>query len=240
MTVLDLITLALKTAGITGVGQSATAEDSNDVFTLANMMLAQWAIKRWMVYAEQDVSLTSTGAASYTYGTGGDFNEPYTDHLEGGYFRLLNQNAPQNPDFPLRLITSYEDWGRIRLKSLETFQQYVWFDGNYPLANVWFWPIPQAGLYQLHLLTKIPLNAFTSLTQTISLPPQYQAAILYNLAVRIRVAYQMQPDPMLIRLAQEALNTIKDSNAQIPLATMPSELSGNLGGAYNIFSDQMN
>ncbi len=29
MTVLDLITLALKTAGITGVGQSATAEDVN-------------------------------------------------------------------------------------------------------------------------------------------------------------------------------------------------------------------
>lgn len=38
----SIINLALKMAGILGVGQTATAEDANDAFTVLNMMLAQW------------------------------------------------------------------------------------------------------------------------------------------------------------------------------------------------------
>ena len=36
----DLITLALKTANVLGVGQTASAEDMNDAFNLLNMMMA--------------------------------------------------------------------------------------------------------------------------------------------------------------------------------------------------------
>ncbi len=237
MTVLDLITLALKQAGVVGIGQSVQAEDANDSLTLLNAMLGQWAVKRWLVYALQDVSLTSTGAASYTYGPGGNFNVASTDHLESAYMRLLNATSPQEPDFPLDLITSYEDWGRIRLKTLTTWPQYVFFDGQYPLANVYFWPIPTAGLYQMHLITKTPLTAFTGLTQTINLPPAYQEALLYNLGLRLRTAYQLPPDPQLNALAAQALSTLRYSNAQIPRLRLPSEVP--TGGWYNPFNDRI-
>lgn len=238
MTVLDLITLALKQAGIVGIGQNVSADDSNDSFNLLNMMLAQWAVKRWLVYALQDVALESTGIQTYTYGPGGNFNVPSTDHLESAYMRLTNSNNPQQPDFPLDLITSYEDWGRIRLKTLSTFPQYVFFDGAFPLANVWFWPIPAAGMYQLHLITKTPLSAFTGLTQTITLPPQYLEPILYNLGLRLRTAYQLPPDPALNMLAAESLNTLRQSNAQVPRLRMPSTLIE--GGWYNPWNDRSN
>ncbi len=237
MTVLQLIILALKQAGVLGVGQSASAEDTSDSLTLLNAMLGQWAVKRWLVYALQDVSLTSTGAASYTYGPGGNFNVASTDHLESAYMRLLNATSPQEPDFPLDLITSYEDWGRIRLKTLTTWPQYVFFDGQYPLANVYFWPIPTAGLYQMHLITKTPLTAFTGLTQTINLPPAYQEALLYNLGLRLRTAYQLPPDPQLNALAAQALSTLRYSNAQIPRLRLPSEVP--TGGWYNPFNDRI-
>lgn len=38
----SIINLALKMAGVLGIGQTASAEDSNDALTLMNAMLAQW------------------------------------------------------------------------------------------------------------------------------------------------------------------------------------------------------
>ncbi len=237
MTVLQLIILAMKQAGILGVGQSLLAEDSNDAFSLANMMLAQWAVRRWLVYGLQDTALDSTGAESYTLGAGGNFNIPYTDHLGGAYFRFLNATGTQQPDFPLQVITAYEDYARIRLKTLSTWPNYVFYDAAYPLANVYFWPIPQAAMYQLHVLTKQPLTAFSGLTQTINLPPQYQEAILYNLGIRLRTHYQLPADPMLNKLAADALQTLRSANAQIPRMQMPPQLGA--PGWYNPWDDRM-
>ena len=58
----SIINLALKMAGVLGVGQTASAEDSNDALTLLNQMLAQWQRQRWLVYSLDDVSFTATGA----------------------------------------------------------------------------------------------------------------------------------------------------------------------------------
>lgn len=238
MTVLDLITLALKQAGVLGIGQDADASDTTDSLTLLNAMVAQWAVRRWLVYALQDVRLTSEGKQTYTYGPTGDFNAPSTDHLEAAYFRLLNVTGNQQPDFPLTLVQAMEDWSRIRLKSLSTWPQYVFFDGAYPLANVSFWPIPQAGLYELHLITKTPVSAFTGLTQEITLPPQYQEALLYNLGLRLRTQYQLPSDIQLKALADESLSTLRNSNAQVSRLQIPDAILG--GGWYNPWTDQVN
>jgi len=67
----SIINLALKMAGVLGIGQTAQAEDANDALTVMNMMLAQWQRKRWLVYSLDDVSFAPTGATSYTVGVGG-------------------------------------------------------------------------------------------------------------------------------------------------------------------------
>lgn len=238
MTVYDLILLALKQAGVTGVGQAPAPEDTNDAFTLLNMMLGQWAVKRWLIYGLQDVSIMSTGAETYTYGIGGNFNYTQTDHLEAAYARLTTVSLPVQPDFPLELINSYEDYARIRLKSLTTWPQFVFYDAAYPLANVSFYPIPTAGEFQLHLIVKQVISQFTSLTQVINLPPQYQEPILYNLAIRLRPMYQLPADQQLFMLAKSSLETLRLSNAQVPRLHMPPGLQ--TGGAYNPWTDQVN
>ena len=67
-TALDILNLAFKDAGILGVGQTLLDEDSNDGLTRMNMMIAQWRVKRWMVWHLVDKSVVSTGAQSYTVG----------------------------------------------------------------------------------------------------------------------------------------------------------------------------
>jgi hypothetical protein len=227
--------LALLDSGAIGQGQIPSSEDTNNAFTRLNMMVAQWNRKRWLIFNLVDTAFTSTGAESYTVGAGGNFNIARPDRLEDGCF-LRQLNNTQQVDYPLRLLPSHEDYSRIRLKSMGTFPQIVFYDSAYPLGSVFFWPVPQVSTYQLHILTKTPLNAFTSLAQTIQLPDEYQAAILYNLQVRLRAAYRLPPDPVIIALAKDALNLIKNSNTQIPLLRMPSTVIGR-GAGYNVYSD---
>jgi hypothetical protein len=236
-TVGDLCTLALRDSGVIGVGQTPRAEDVNDAFTRLNWMLSQWARKRWLVYSLTDVSFVSTGAVSYTVGPGGDFNTPRPDRLEDGNFmRQLNTAPPNQIDYPLALILAKEDYNRIRLKHQGTWPSVVFYDSQFPVGDVFFWPVPQAALYELHILVKTPLTAFTGLSQEISLPPEYEAALYSNLMPRLRLAYRLPPDPVMIGLAKDALAVIRGANIQVPELRMPPAVIGTQR-SYNVFSD---
>lgn len=233
-TALDLINGAMDDAGITGVGQTPLAEDTNKALTRLNAMIALWSRRRWMVYHLVDVVFTGTGALSYSIGVGGDINTNRPDRIEAAFFRQLT-GSPLLVDFPLRIMESREDYNRISLKTLASFPAFLFYDSNFPLGNVFIWPLPDSG-YEMHLSVKPALQSFPALNTVFNLPPEYEEAIRLNLAVRLRIAYQLPADPQLNGLAKIALNTIKNTNTQVPLLQMPSDLIGN-GKNYNIFSD---
>jgi len=234
-TALDIINLAFKDAGVLGVGQTMLADDINDALTRLNMMISQWQVKRWLIWHLVDKSVVSTGAQSYTVGPGGDINVTVRpDRLEKAYFRLLT--GSQNVDYPLALLASMEDYSRIALKSLVSFSQCIFYDSSYPLGRIYPWPVPQASIYEVHVLLKDVLSTFPDLTTSFSFPPEYLGALHYNLVVRTRAAYRMPDDPVLAGLAKDALETLRSANAQIPSLVMPDNLVR--PGVYNIYSDQ--
>lgn len=233
----DIIKLALKDSGVIGIGQTPSAEDTNDAFTRMNWMLAQWSKKRWLVYHLLDISFTSTGAQSYTVGLGQQFNVKRPDRLEGAFFRQLIPSQPNQIDYPLELIESRETYSQIALKTLTSFPNYIWYDSAFPVGFVYPWPLPQANLYSVHILVKETLSQFTSLAQEIILPDEYYAALFYNLCARLRPAYQLPPDPTVVALAKDALAVIRGSNAQIPRLVLPTDLVR--PGIYNVYSDQI-
>lgn len=233
----DLIQLVLKDTGVIGVGQTALAEDANDAFNRCNMMLSQWNRKRWLVWNLIDTAVTSTGAQSYTVGIGSNFNIARPDRLEAAYFRQVNI-GPNPPDYPLEIIQSREDYSRIRLKNLVSWPQYIFYDSAFPIGSVYPWPIPQASIYSIHILTKVVISQFTSLAQTINLPPEHFAAIFYNLCERSRPGYQLPPDPTISQMAKESLAVIRGANAQIPRLQMPASLVSR--GTYDIYGDRSN
>lgn len=234
-TPLDIITLSLKQSGVIGVGQTPLAEDTNDAFTLLNFMLNQWQSKRWLVYHLIDVSFVSTGAKFYTVGPGQQFNCTRPDRIEAAFFRQTIPSVPNQIDYPLQQISSRENYNDIALKNLTSFPSYYFYDSAFPIGFLYPWPLPQANLYEIHISIKETLAAFTSLTQAIILPEEYYAALLYNLAVRLRPMYQLPPDPTTIALAKDALAVLRGSNAQIPALTLDRNLIR--GGIYNIYAD---
>jgi len=234
-TPLSLIIRALKKTGALGVGQSASAEDVQDAFADLNDMLGQWARKRWLIYHLIDWSVVSTGQLSYTIGPAGDFNVTRPDRLEFAFFRQLGSSF-KPVDYPLEILQSYEDYARITIKDLQGFPLSIFYDSGYPLGTLYPWPVIPAAQYELHILVKEVLGSFVSLTQTVNLPPEYNEALLYNLACRLRPSYQLPPDAQITALALTSLSVIKNANAQIPLLRLPTAVAKN-GTPYNIFSN---
>jgi hypothetical protein len=236
----DIVRLVLKDTGVLGVGQTANAEDTNDCFDTLNIMLGEWASKRWLIYHLQEYSIVSTGAISYTIGPGGNIDTGIMqrpDRLEDGNFfrQIVTASSPNQIDYPLSLLASREDYSRIGLKQLLTIPQYIFYDPTYPLGTIYPWPVIPQTQYELHVLAKAQLTQFANLADPINLPSQYYGALRYNLAARVRVMYQLPADPQLIGLAEDSLDTIRNMNAAVPRLRMPAGL--NQGRKYNIFGD---
>lgn len=153
----DFINLAMKEAGVLGVGQSLLAEDINDGFTYLRRMLSAWQTKRWLVPNLVDISVQANGLKSNKIGPGQYWNAPRPDKIQSAYMIQLQAGSTTPVSFACKLIFSYEDYAKIAVKDLHSFAYTVFYDGAYPYGNVYFWPIPNEN-YELHLIVKGSAN----------------------------------------------------------------------------------
>lgn len=236
MTPNDLILLALKQANVLGVGQSASAEDIDDCFMLLNMMLAQWQRRRYAVWTLKTLTVPCDGSQSYSIGPGGDLNTARPNKVESAFVRMMNTTAPNQVDYPLEIIRAREDYDRIYLKSMQSFPQYLFYDSAYPLGNLFAWPIPDAQ-FELHVTLMEQLQTFATPYDDFEMPPEYQEAIMYNLALRIYPMYGLQVNEAVAALAKASMNILEAANVQVPRLKVPSSLTRR--GVYNPYSDQV-
>jgi hypothetical protein len=219
------------------------AEDLNDAWARLQFMLQEWERKRWLVYHLVNILVTSTGAYTYSVGPGGDYDtgvqSARPDKLESGFLRQLTQSQPNQIDYPLELLQSFEDFNRIALKKLVSFPTYIYYDPGWPLGTLHIYPVPQANIYGVNILIKEQLpNQFANQAVKFNLPYEYYSVMLYNLALRLRPKYGIgtYPGDMVPELAKNSLNVLRGANTAIAQLTMPADL--NRPGIYNIFSDR--
>lgn len=233
----DIITQSLKAVGVLGVGQTPLAEDINDGLTSLRQMISQWQGRRWLVPSLVDIYAVGNNAISNTVGPGEYFDIAVRpDKIQAAYFRQNFSGgvpSPQSVDYPLKQIFSREDYSTITLKGLNSFPYAFFYDNEVPVGNVYVWPIPNET-YQVHLVIKNPFTIPDLVTDTLVFAPEYEEALWTNLAVRMCATYDREISSAVGLLAKVSLNTIKNSNAQVPSLRMP--YFGN-NGWYNIFSD---
>ncbi len=230
-----LLTNALQDGGIVGIDESIEPSYLNRAFTQANWLLAQWARKRWLVYRIQDYAFVSDGrlsppAPGYPVGNiganivGVNIN-PRPDRLEYAFLRFAN-SPPGNlaVDIPIDIIQSHEDYARITVKSIGTIPWRIFYDPKWPVGELFAWPNPQASIYEIHVGFKVVLPRFSGIQQPINFPPEYEAALNWCLARRLRVSYQLPADPEINLLARDALNTIRLANQAVGTLRMPAFL----------------
>lgn len=236
-TIRSIINLALKDSGIVGQGQTAAAEDINDALTRLQWMMDEWTSNRWFIFELQQLSKVSTGAAAYSIGPGQDFDIAQRPaKIEYAFLRQLNNSGPNPVDSPLTVLSAREDYDSISVKSLVAFPTYIYLQTSWPIGFVKTWGVCPASLYEIFIDVLLQLNTGISLDADPRFPPVYFAALHYNLALRLRPGYQMQPDPTIVQLARSSLNSVKMAAAQIALLRMPTALLRD--GIYNFMSDQ--
>ena len=217
----QVIYRALRACGRVTDTQSVAvgSQDVQEGFAALVEMLGQWQRKRWLVYSLAELVVVANGAAAYTVGTNGNFDIVRPDRLESAFARLINGGL--SVDYPLEVLDDKEDYNLIAFKQLQSFPSLVYYDPAYPTGTAYFWPIPQAGAYELHLFTKTNLQKFSSISDPLLAPPEYVQAMVYNLAVDMGLTFGLDVKPGLVNKARATLNTIRNANLQVPELGMP-------------------
>jgi hypothetical protein len=230
-TVQDIVTFAHQQNGVGANGQTLSAFDLASGLTWMQKTLSQWQRRRWLIWQLVDVAATATGALNYTVGTGQSFNVPRPDRIEMAYARLLSGALPI--DYPLSLLNSHEDYAALPIKQLSTFPAAAFYDPGMPNGLLYVWPLPNAQ-WEIHMLVKQQIGNVVSLTDVLAMPPEYEEALTWTLAAKLRPSYGLPPDPTINAAMVAAMATIRVANAQIPTLDMPSGLPmpGSLGGVY--------
>jgi len=226
-TVTSLVKLALKDAGVIGGRETPTDDEMQDALDTLNQMLAMWRTQSLTVYCQKSETLAVTGATSYTIGTGGNLNVERPVGVDGVFWRL------NDVDLPLTPIHSFEDYQDIGVKNLQGTPSAFYYRPAYPLGVLFVTPIPTEGT--LYLTLKQPMPVYTTINDDISLPPEYEGAIRWNLASMLCATFGMPITPEIDRYARQTKRALKIVNTSLKTMQMPDAVMAN--SLYNIQTD---
>lgn len=223
MTARDIITSALRSIRVLGVGDVLLVEDANDALLRLNDWLDALALERMtMPYVVRTTKMLANGVASYTIGVGGDINIIRPTHIESAGL-IQDTTVPTPFEKPIEVWTD-QRWQGCRQKTLEsTYPTAIYYDHNWVdptssgngLARLYLWPIPiDCGLTQLVLYTPVALREFATLDTDYTFPPGYRRFIRSNFAQEIASEYGKQLTPDQIQAAKLSKAQIKRGNVR--------------------------
>lgn len=255
MLVSDVISLAMRTSGILGVGQTPLPQDMTDAQNMLTLMLQQWRQKRWLVFRLDNVMFpVPPGSGPYSIGPAGVPSVPPPNVITTGNFRpanvqscYLRQNVGSGPnsypiDFPMRILPSRQSYDQLSLKFLQSWPSAIYYDPTIPYGTLYIWPIPVQEFFSLYIAYQQAIDMAAEDTGAVDLgtlvPAETQMAIMYNLALALSVNYQLPPNQQLEGAAKTTLNTLRQTNFALRTLEMPSALRGTgrlknpMGGFY--------
>ena len=200
-TVSDLIHSSARLIGAIAAGETLETNELDDALVSLNQMLSSWNTEGASLVGRSRIPL----ALNVTNGPY-PLTPPRPVRIESASV------AVAGIDCPLELVDS-AGWEAITEKGqLAILAKKLYCDYQYPQSNVYIWPVPRSG-GTLELWVYTVLAQFTSLSQVIDLPPGYEAAVRYNLAVELAPEYGRPLDPAVPALAQQFKASLVQLNA---------------------------
>ena len=203
-------------------GQTAATNELNDGFTQLNRMLASWITQRALIYSETRVTQVLTPATqTYSIGATGTIVTPRPLAIHSANI-ITAAGAFVHP---LKMVDegAFTRPGRSRQAAMPLE---LWYQPNYPLGNIWLWPVPNAAA-TLELFLWSQLAQFVTLADSFDFPPGYELALVTNLAVAIAPMFSKTASPELLQEAAMSKAAISGLNAPpIPGAQEEAEALG--------------
>lgn len=202
-----IITKALKKNGVLNVGENPSASEASDGLSSLNALVSSWSNESLLIYSRQSENFALTsGQASYTIGTGGNFNTTRPLQILTAFTRI------GSIDYPISIIpqTAFD---KISQKSISnSIPEVMTYDASVPLGTITIYPVPTTGT--LHIRSEKQLTSFTTLDTDVDLPPGWERALVYNLAIEDAPEYGQPIDPGVYEIASSSLNNIKTAVAR--------------------------
>ena len=212
----DIIKRALRIIGAYSTGEALGPDEAQDGLAVLNSMLSAWALEKLMLHKHETVSYTPT-AQSFTVGPTGDLITDRPVEILSAYQRQGGS------DSPVRVIDRAE-YESISQKAQSGSVECVYYKPTFPNGQVFCWPVPTGQA--LFLTLQQPITSFALTTTEINLPPGYEEALIFNLAVRWGSEFGMEASQNVVRTAQNAKRLIKTTNNEIPQLVIDPALTG--------------
>lgn len=224
----DLVSGALRVISTITPGEPVDGTEAANALVVLNRMLRAWSAKPLLLPFRTLESFTLVvGQASYTIGTGGNFNTVRPDYVTGAWRRDAN-----NADYPITVITK-EVYNAVYRKDQKGLPEQLYYDPQFPNGIIYLSPT-EVQADTLFLESKKPVAQFTTLETAMNLPGEYEEAIVYLLSQRLAPEYGVAITPDIAELIKEANDFIKRKNTLMKVANFDAGLQSS--PPYNIFN----
>jgi hypothetical protein len=219
----SMILRALQLTGEKEPGGTLTSDEQTTYLSVLNVMLDSWSVDRLMIYQllQESFSLTD-GTGQYSIGSGADFNTTRPTRILPPCFTRDSSNY----DRPLTLLDP-EQYGMIVLKQTQSsFPEYLFYDNAYVagISQIRLYPVPGPDL-TLYMNSWKALQQFTTITDVVALPPGYQRAIEFNLAIELAGGFT-NVSQEVAKIARESMKIVKGFNAPRGTLRMEAGVAG--------------
>lgn len=204
----DIIERSLRLLGQIGSGESASTAENTDGLEALNAMVDAWNNDRLLCFSYQEQSLTlANGDGSYTVGTSGDLNTTRPVEIVNAYI------VDNNISYPVAIMSEAEYAAISDKTTTADWPTHLLFRPTIAssLSTVLVWPVPNATR-TLKLTTRIQVAAFSATSTTVTLPPGWEKALAFNLALDLAPEFQTEAPEAVVRGARESLGLIKRAN----------------------------
>ena len=219
-----LIKSAFRSIGVIASGETPTAAEMADGLEAMKFMFRHWSAKNIMIPYITNEAITTTGAESYTWGTGGTIATARPETVIGAYVA---------DDRTIEIVDQAR-YRRLRVTGDIGETIYIWYSPEFPLGKLHIWPLGSDTIYIDCLKA---LSDPANLAASVSFPPEYDEAIKYNLAVRLAPEYGKSVTTELVALALSGLKTIENKNFAAQMGSIQPEILKLAHGRYNIEYD---
>jgi hypothetical protein len=205
----DILDDALMYIGAYGPGETVSSDDQTFALRICNRALDGWSARKLSPIGVKHANYTLSGAASYTYGPAMTWNAT-TRPIK---VKAASTIAADGVETPAVIVTA-EEWVQIRDKTRTgLFVRELLYDGGYPTGNIYVTPMPAAG--SCSLWTYEAITDFVNLTDTVSLPPGFERALVIALGLELCIPFQRPIPDGLPQLAVQAMEDIATLTAEI-------------------------
>lgn len=216
-------------------GETITAADMQRGLIALNDMIDQWSNENLACFAflTQQLPLVNN-QSQYTLGPGGDLA---VRPLKIEQVYLIDQNGNR---YNVSLRTQYDFNLLANAQVTSNLPSDAFYDPQFPVGILNFWPIPVAPLYTAVWTSYLRLTEFPDYATDIGFPPGYVAALKSNVAVRL-CKYYGKAVPADVRAeANESKGTVKRKNQINQASYFDPAIVVRPQGSWNVMTGDYN